>query len=107
MRSPPPGSWWLNASSPDSGQSVAHPHFHVVPCWADDRATLWPAVRSEHRVTGPAHELLAAALNKSRRLAGKVEPVHVLDVVGDTPVQCIGVAARVAALRPSLIRQRT
>jgi hypothetical protein len=33
--------------------------------------------------------------------------VNLLNVVGDTPVQCIGVAARVAALTPSLIRLRT
>lgn len=52
----------LNASGPDSGQSVPHLHFHVVPCWADDEATFWPAARSRHQLTGPAHALLANAL---------------------------------------------
>jgi histidine triad (HIT) family protein len=52
----------LNASGPDSGQSVAHLHFHVVPCWADDEVTFWPASRSRHQLTGAAHELLADAL---------------------------------------------
>jgi histidine triad (HIT) family protein len=52
----------LNASGPDSGQSVAHLHFHVVPCWADDEVTFWPASRSRHQLAGTAHELLADAL---------------------------------------------
>jgi histidine triad (HIT) family protein len=52
----------LNASGPDSGQSVAHLHFHVVLCWADDEVTFWPASRSRHQLAGAAHELLADAL---------------------------------------------
>jgi histidine triad (HIT) family protein len=52
----------LNASGPDSGQSVPHLHFHVVPCWADDQVTFWPASRSRHQLAGPAHKLLADAL---------------------------------------------
>lgn len=55
----------LNASGPDSGQSVAHLHFHVVPCWVDDEATFWPADRSSHRLTGAPHLLLADALSRS------------------------------------------
>jgi histidine triad (HIT) family protein len=42
----------LNASGPDSGQSVAHLHFHVVPCWADDEVTFWPASRSGTSLPG-------------------------------------------------------
>lgn len=60
------GAVVLNASGPDSGQSVPHLHFHVVPCWADDEVTLWPAGRSRHQVTGPVHELLAGALAAGR-----------------------------------------
>jgi histidine triad (HIT) family protein len=52
----------LSASGPDSGQSVAHLHFHVVPCWADDEVTFWPASHSRHQLAGAAHELLADAL---------------------------------------------
>jgi len=52
----------LNASGPDSGQSVAHLHFHVVPCWADDEVTFWPVSRSRHQLAGTASELLADAL---------------------------------------------
>lgn len=52
----------LNASGAHSGQSVDHLHFHVVPCWADDDATFWPAERPAHRVEGEPHDLLAAAL---------------------------------------------
>ncbi|MGW5361864.1 HIT family protein [Actinopolymorpha pittospori] len=62
----------LNASGTDSGQSVPHLHFHVVPCWADDEATFWPAEVSAHRmaVAGPVHELLAADLSAPERRSG-------------------------------------
>lgn len=55
----------LNASGPETGQSVPHLHFHVVPCWSDDQATFWPADRSAHEVAGPVHDLLAADLTSS------------------------------------------
>ena len=53
----------LNASGPYSGQSVAHLHFHVVPCWADDQALFWPGDRSTHVIQGEPHHLLAAAFS--------------------------------------------
>lgn len=52
----------LNASGAHSGQSVPHLHFHVVPRWPDDAATLWPADRSTHVVAGDVRQRLADAL---------------------------------------------
>ncbi len=52
----------LNASGPYSGQSVAHLHFHVVPCWPDDKAEFWPTGRSAHSPVPDVHELLAPLL---------------------------------------------
>lgn len=50
----------LNASGPYSGQSLAHLHFHVVPCWPDDQADFWPTDRSAHAAIADVHGRLSA-----------------------------------------------
>lgn len=45
------GTFVIQASGPDSGGTVPHVHFHVIPCWADDDASFWPLDRSAHALT--------------------------------------------------------
>ncbi|BDI22994.1 HIT family protein [Herbiconiux sp. L3-i23] len=57
------GTVLLQASGPDSGGSVAHLHFHVVPCWPDDEATFWPDGRSAHAIEGDPYAAMRHALS--------------------------------------------
>ncbi|MFJ6001859.1 HIT family protein [Arthrobacter sp. NPDC092385] len=67
----------LSASGPESEQSVAHLHFHVVPRWRDDGFTTWPSQRSRHTVVKSPAQLLANAMNtadaRSERSSGRAD----------------------------------
>jgi histidine triad (HIT) family protein len=56
------GTFLIQASGPDSGGTVPHLHFHVVPCWADDDASFWPQARSAHVVDRDPYAAIREAL---------------------------------------------
>lgn len=54
----------LCAIGADAGQSINHLHFHVVPCWADDKVTFWPETTSHHLDLRPTHRLMSDFLSE-------------------------------------------
>ena len=54
------GTFLVQASGADSGGTVPHLHFHVVPCWADDDANFWPRDRSAHFADEPYLKIRSA-----------------------------------------------
>lgn len=64
----------LNASGPNSDQSVFHLHFHVVPRWSDDGLETWPGGKSAHRVSGDSAALLRGHFADQSRRATMPEP---------------------------------
>lgn len=59
------GTVLLQASGPDSGGTVPHLHFHVLPCWADDDASYWPKDRSAHVATGDPYAAIPSAVARA------------------------------------------
>ena len=56
------GTFLIQASGPDSGGTVPHLHFHVVPCWADDNADFWPKERSTHLAVDDPYAAIRSAV---------------------------------------------